>query len=323
MTSSRHLGLDLGGTLLKWAVVESTDGSWNRLATDRLPTRLDAGADGLLDQLAETAAAAATAWGPVASVGLGIPGRYDSAGGRVILTPNIPVPWAGTRVTDRIERAVHVPVHLVNDARAFTLAELRLGAGRGAQTLVGMTLGTGVGGGFAIWGRLYLGRDGAGGEIGHQTIDPDGPLCNCGNRGCVEAFARADVIAATCGTPSVEEAVRAAAGGDARALDGLAQVGRYLGIGIANIVTILTPDRVVIGGGVAAAGELIFGPIRAELDRRVRMTGSASVELVPAELGTWAGAIGAAIHGAEAGAGATAEARGRVGEVSPQARGLS
>jgi glucokinase len=301
VTSTRHLGLDLGGTLLKWAVVESADGSWDRLATDRVPTRLDAGADGLVAQLEEAAAAAAAQWGPIASVGLGIPGRYDAAGGRVTLTPNIPVRWEGTRVVDRLEAVVHVPVHLINDARAFTLAELRLGAGRGAQTLVGMTLGTGVGGGVVIWGRLYLGRDGAAGEIGHQTIDPDGPFCNCGNRGCVEAFARADVIAATCGASSVEEAVRAAAAGDARALDGLAQVGRYLGIGIANMVTILTPDRVVVGGGVAAAGEILFAPIRAELDRRVRMTGSATVEIVPAELGIWAGAIGAAIHGAEAG----------------------
>ena len=301
MTSTRHLGLDLGGTLLKWAVVESADGGWDRLTTDRVATRLDAGADGLVAQLQETAAAAAAEWGPIASVGLGIPGRYDAAGGRVTLTPNIPIGWEGTRVVDHLEAVVHVPVHLLNDARAFTLAELRLGAGRGAQTLVGMTLGTGVGGGVVIWGRLYLGRDGAAGEIGHQTIDPDGPFCNCGNRGCVEAFARADVIAATCGASSVEEAVRAAAAGDARALDGLAQVGRYLGIGIANMVTVLTPDRVVVGGGVAAAGEILFAPIRAELDRRVRMTGSATVEIVPAELGIWAGAIGAAIHGAEAG----------------------
>ncbi len=297
----RHLGLDLGGTLLKWAVVESTAGGWERLATDRVPTRVDAGTDGLVDQLAETAAAAITDWGSIASVGLGIPGRYDAAGGRVILTPNIPVRWAGTRVVERLERVVHVPVHLLNDARAFTLAEFRLGAGRGAQTLVGMTLGTGVGGGIVIRGELYLGHDGAAGEIGHQTIDPDGPLCNCGNRGCVEAFARADVIAATCGASSVEAAVRAAADGDPRALDGLAQVGRYLGIGLANVVTVLTPDRVVVGGGVAAAGEILFASIRAELDRRVRMTGSAGVEIVPAELGIWAGAIGAAIHGAEAG----------------------
>ena len=217
MTSTRHLGLDLGGTLLKWAVVESTDGGWDRLATDLVPTRVDAGAEGIVDQLAETASAAAADWGPIASVGVGIPGRYDAAGGRVIMTPNIPVRWEGTRVVERLEPVVHVPVHLLNDARAFTLAELRLGAGRGAQTLVGMTLGTGVGGGIAIRGTLYLGRDGAAGEIGHQTIDPDGPLCNCGNRGCVEAFARADVIAATCGASSVEAAVRAAADGDARA----------------------------------------------------------------------------------------------------------
>lgn len=301
MTSTRHLGLDLGGTLLKWAVAESTDGEWDRLATDLVATRVDAGADGIVNQLAETASAAAADWGPIASVGLGIPGRYDAAGGRVILTPNIPVRWAGARVVERLEAVLHVPVHLLNDARAFTLAELRLGAGRGAQTLVGVTLGTGVGGGIVIWGRLYLGHDGAAGEIGHQTIDPDGPLCNCGNNGCVEAFARADAIAAICGASSVEHAVRAAADGDARALDGLAQVGRYLGIGIANIVTVLTPDRVVVGGGVAAAGEILFASIRAELDRRVRMTGSAAVDLVPAELGIWAGAIGAAIHAAEAG----------------------
>jgi glucokinase len=302
MTPSRHLGLDLGGTQLKWAVVELTDTGWGRVATDLAPTRVDAGADGLIGQLAETAAAAAADWGPVASVGVGIPGRYDAAGGRVVMTPNIPVRWEGTRVVARLEERVGLPVHLVNDARAFTLAELRLGAGRGARTLIGMTLGTGVGGGIAIGGTLYLGRDGAAGEIGHQTIDPDGPLCNCGNRGCVEAFARADVIAATCGTSTVEEAVRAAAAGDARALDGLARVGRYLGIGIANIVTVLTPDRVVVGGGVAAASDILFPSIRAELDRRVRMTGTATVELVRAELGIWAGAIGAAIHGAESAA---------------------
>jgi glucokinase len=222
------------------------------------------------------------------------------------MTPNIPVRWEGTHLVARLEPILGVPVHLINDARAFTLAELRLGAGRGAQTVVGMTLGTGVGGGLAIHGALYLGLDGAAGEIGHQTIDPDGPLCNCGNRGCVEAFARADVIAATCGTTTVEEAVHAAAAGDVRALDGLAQVGRYLGIGIANIVTVLTPDRVVVGGGVAAAGDILFASVRAELERRVRMTGTGSVELVRAELGIWAGAIGAAIHGAEAGTGAPA-----------------
>jgi glucokinase len=189
-------------------------------------------------------------------------------------------------------------VALINDARAFGLAEHRLGAGRGASTMVGLTLGTGVGGCVVVDGRLLLAHDGAVGELGHQTIDPDGPWCGCGNRGCLEAFARADQIAAACGTATAEEAVERARAGDARAVAGLADVGRYLGIGIANLVVILAPDRVVLGGGIGAATDLLRGPIEAELRRRVAVTSLDLVEIVPAELGTWAGAIGAAIHGA-------------------------
>jgi len=192
-----------------------------------------------------------------------------------------------------------VPVQLINDARAFGLAELRLGAGRGAGSMIGLTLGTGVGGVIAVDGRVVQGHDGTAGEIGHQTIEPDGPWCGCGNRGCLEAFARADQIAAACGTETAEAAVERARAGDRRAVDGLAQVGRYLGIGIANMIVTLSPDRVVIGGGISAAADLLLGPIHDELRRRVMTTSLDRVELVIAELGTWAGAIGAAIHGAE------------------------
>ena len=122
--------------------------------------------------------------------------------------------------------ALGIPVALINDARAFGLAELRLGAGRGARSMVGLTLGTGVGGVIAIDGRVVQGHDGTAGELGHQTIEPDGPWCGCGNRGCLEAFARADRIAAACGTATAEEAVARAQAGDQRALDGLAEVGR-------------------------------------------------------------------------------------------------
>jgi glucokinase len=115
----------------------------------------------------------------------------------------------------------------------------------------------------------------------------------------LEAYARADQIAAACGTATAEEAVRAARAGDARALAGLADVGRYLGIGIANMIAVITPDRIVIGGGIAAAGDLLFEPIWAEVRRRVHITSLESVTLVAAELGTWAGSIGAAVHGAE------------------------
>jgi len=301
--TTRHLGLDLGATNLKWVVAAHDDDAWATVARDQVPTRVVADPaavpDTVVAQLAEIAAVAIAAWGPVLSVGIGIPGLYDPATGCARFLPNVPGPWAGHPVAGPVAAATGVPTALINDARAFGLAELRLGAGRGASSMVGLTLGTGVGGSFAIDGRVHLGHDGTAGEIGHQTIDPDGPWCTCGNRGCVEAYARADQIAAACGTVTAEDAVRAAQAGDARALAGLADVGRYLGIGIANMVTVISPDRIVIGGGVAAAGELLFAPIRAEIARRVTTTAIDEVELVAAELGTWAGAIGAAVHGAE------------------------
>ena len=156
-----------------------------------------------------------------------------------------------------------------------------------------------MGGVIAIDGHVYQGHDGTGGELGHQTLDADGPLCGCGNRGCLEAFARADRIAAACGTDTAEAAFEAARAADPRAIVGLALVGRYLGIGIANMIVVVTPDVVVIGGGIAAAFDLLRGTIEAELLQRVHTTALDRVRLVPAELGTWAGAIGAAVHGAE------------------------
>jgi glucokinase len=302
-SETRHLGLDLGATNLKWVVVDHVAGTWTTVARDQVPTRVVAEPDAVpaavVGQLAEVATAAIAAWGPVESIGIGVPGLYDPATGSARFLPNIPGPWAGHPVADPVAKATGVAAFLINDARAFGLAELRLGAGRGVRSMIALTLGTGVGGAFAIDGRVHLGHDGTAGEIGHQTIDPDGPWCGCGNRGCLESYARADQIAAACGTATAEEAVRAAQAGDARALAGLADVGRYLGIGIGNMITVISPDRIVVGGGVAAAGDLLFAPIRAEIARRVTMTSIDDDALVPAELGTWAGAIGAAVHGAE------------------------
>ena len=304
-TATRHLGIDLGATNLKWAMVERSGEAWSTLAREQVATRLDAAPDEVpaivVAQIGEIAAEAIATCGAAVSIGIGVPGLYDPVGGTTRFLVNIPGPWAGQPVAGPVADATGLPTALVNDARAFGLAELRLGAGRGASSMIGLTLGTGVGGVIAIDGTVHQGHDGTGGEIGHQTIDPDGPPCGCGNRGCVEAFARADRIAAACGTATAEEAVARARAGDARAVDGMAQIGRYLGIGIANMVTVVTPDRVVIGGGIGAgATDLLFPPIRAELELRVKTTALDRVELVAAELGTWAGAIGAAVHGAEA-----------------------
>ena len=297
--AGQHLGLDLGATNLKWVIVEHAADDWRGLAQGQVPTRAADGPAGIVLQLAEVASDVIAAWPGTSTVGVGVPGLYDPAAGTTRFLVNLAGDWDGVPVAAPMSATLGLPVALINDARAFGLAELRLGAGRGASSLVGLTLGTGIGGVIAIDGKVVMGHDGTAGEIGHQTIDPDGPSCNCGNRGCLEAFARADRLAEACGTSTAEEAVARARAGDPAAIDGLNRVGRYLGIGIGNVITLICPDRVVIGGGVAAAGDLLLDAARNEIRRRVRTTSIAEVELVIAELGIWAGAIGAAVHGAE------------------------
>lgn len=293
---SRHLGLDVGGTNLKWAVVER-DAEARLLKTGRIPTDTRDGEKSVVQQLLDVARTVVDDVEGIDSVGVGMPGVLDPAAGTTRFIPNIPGDWDGVRVIDRMTTAVGTPARLINDARAFALAEHGLGAGRGASSMLGITLGTGVGGGLILGGRLYLGHEGTAGEFGHQTILPDGPRCNCGNNGCLEALARADAIAAACGQPGVEESVAAARNGDARAQQGLRDVGRYLGIGASNVVVLLSVDRIVLGGGVAGAGEMLLDPIRQELARRVHVTDVERIAVVCGELGIWAGAIGAALHG--------------------------
>lgn len=297
--ASRHLGLDLGGTNIKWVVTEVGGGAWNVLDRAKVPTEADEGPDAVVARLASLAVESVASWPGIATVGIGVPGIYDPEADAVLDLTNFPGDWTNKPVASVVGKAVSLPAQLINDARAFGLAELRLGAGGGAHSMVGITLGTGVGGVIVIDGRVHQGHDGTAGELGHQTIDPDGPSCNCGNHGCLEAYVRADRIAAACGTSTAEEAFERARAGDSAAVTGIAAVARHLGIGIANMVTLITPDRVVIGGGVAGGLDLLLDGIHAELRQRVHLTPLDRVEIVPAELGTWAGAIGAAIHGAE------------------------
>jgi len=299
---SRHLGLDLGGTNIKWVVVEHDAGAWRVIDRGQVATLSAEGPDAVVSRLGAVGTEAMGRSPGVGSVGVGIPGLYDPVAGTTRFLVNFPGHWPGVPVAGPVGTALGLPAPLINDARAFGLAELRAGAARGASSMVGLALGTGIGGVIAIDGRVYQGHDGTGGELGHQTLEPDGPLCGCGNRGCLEAFARADRIAAACGTETAEAAMEAARAGDPTAIAGLLVVGRYLGIGIANMIAVITPDVVVIGGGISAAFDLLRAPIEAELRERVRTTALELVRLVPAELGTWAGAIGAAIHSAEAAA---------------------
>jgi glucokinase len=294
---SRYLGLDLGGTNLKWVVVEHGREA-GVLKTGRVRTDTHDGEQSVVRQMIGVAAGVVGEFDGITSVGVGMPGVLDLEAGATRFIPNIPGRWNGVQITDQMTSAVKRPTRLINDARAFTLAEHALGAGRGANSMLGITLGTGVGGGLILGGRLYLGYEGTAGEFGHQTILPEGLPCTCGNVGCLETLARADAIAAACGQPSAEQSVAAARAGDARAQKGLAEAGRYLGIGASNVVALLSVDSIVIGGGVAAAGDMLLDPIRQELKRRVHITDVARVTVACGELGIWAGAIGAALHGA-------------------------
>ncbi len=299
MTQRRFLGLDLGGTNIKVVVLEdvSTESIPRVVFTAQHETYAERGPDGVTERLIEVGRATLDDIGPVDAVGLGVPGLFDAETGKIELFPNLPGPWPGHSLRDPVADALNVPAVIINDARAFVLAEGTIGAGRHCRTFVGLTLGTGIGGGIMIDGRIHLGDSGKAGEIAHQIIVPDGPICGCGNRGCVEALARADVLADIAGAPDVETVFERAAAGDERSLSAIDTVAGYIGIGLANVVTLLGPSCIVIGGGIAAAGDLILDPIREATRSHVTLVPTDGFEIVRAELGSFAGAIGAALAG--------------------------
>ena len=296
-----HLGLDLGGTNMKFAVVEASCRGERVLTTGSTETRSDEGPPAVLERLAELGREAIGPFGSVQSVGLGLPGHFDPELGTGVLLPNLKGDWVGEPIAGPVSERLGLPVSLVNDVRALTLAELRLGAGRGARDLVCIALGTGVGGGVVIGGRLHLGLAHAG-EIGHQTVEPDGPPCGCGNNGCLDRVAGADVLAREAGRTSAREVVDAAAARDERALAVVERAAAAIGIAIANAVVLLWPERVVVGGGVAEAGEFLLDRVRAEVRRRAAVAPVDRIPVVKAELGAAAGAVGAALWGREAAA---------------------
>jgi glucokinase len=295
---SAHLGLDLGGTNIKWVVL---DPAGTPLADGTLPTEGEGGPAHVIERLALAGRQAIAAGGPISTAGVGVPGIYDEAEGSIRFFTNLPGPWAGHAMAAPLSAALGVPVRLINDARAFTLAEARVGAGQGCAALIGVTLGTGVGGGIVLDGRLVLGFNGTAGEIGHQVIDmrPEAPRCGCGNTGCLEAFVGAPRLAHAAGTATAVEAFAADERGEPRAHAAVEAWIDYLAIGLANLVTVLTPDRIVLGGGVASAAARIIAPLRERLAAHVHLTDPNHVEIVHAALGVRAGAIGAALRGLE------------------------
>jgi glucokinase len=283
----RRLGLDLGGTKIKRVVLDGDD----IVERDSEPTRSDEGVAAVLDRLAGLAREA----GPVSSVGVALPGLFDTDG-RAVLLPNLHGDWVGRPIAEPLADALDRPVRLINDGHAFALAEARIGAARGAEDVLCVVCGTGIGGGLVIGGRLHLGVEDRAGEIGHHTVVEDGPLCGCGNRGCLETLAGARAIASAARQPSFDEVVVSARRGDERAREAIRRAAAYIGIAIANLTIFIAPRRIVVGGGVAEAGELLLDPLRAEVERRVgRVAPLHAIDIVPATLGADAGAVGAAL----------------------------
>jgi glucokinase len=299
----RYLGLDLGGTNIKGVVVEvHEDGSAVALTEATVPTGGIDGPDAVTGRIVALGHELVESCGEVAGAGLCVPGLFDPFTGVIEFFANLPGPWKGFPMRQRLGAGLGVPAVIMNDGRAFTLAEGRMGAGQGCSTLVGITLGTGVGGGVLVDGRLHLGRWGTAGEIGHLLVQDgdDAALCGCGSRGCVEAYLRADVISARAGRATAEEVYAGARDGDQQCVAAVAEASRHLSAALATLLMVLGPHRIVMGGGVAAAGETLLAPLHAEVARRVPLVPAADIEIVPAVLGSYAGAMGAAVAAADA-----------------------
>lgn len=318
MTQPIHfIGVDLGGTTITAGAVNVASGQV--LGRQQIPTLAKEGHDAVMARLVDLVhtiiADAGLRKEDVGGIGVGLPGVLDMERGVTLFLPNLPGAWRNVPLKAKMEAGTGLPTYMLNDVRSFTLGEKTFGAGREVHTMVCLAIGTGIGGGMVINGQLHLGLDGTAGEVGHQIIDPYGPPCGCGSHGCLEAFASGPAITAmalkaiTQGlTTKIAEMVsydlnkvtpeiicRAAQAGDPIAIDIYERAGFYIGVGVANLITIISPQMVVIGGGVAQAGELLFAPIRRTVQERVHVTPLEKVQIVPAELGTSAGFIGAAV----------------------------
>ncbi len=310
------LGIDIGGTnLVVGSVAE--DGS-AVLATASEPTHAEAGATDVLDRLvglAERAIAATRREAPgadILGVGVGAPGPLDTKRGIVLLTPNLG--WVNLPLRQIIHDRLGLPAALDNDANCAVLGEWWVGAARGARHAIGITIGTGIGGGLILEGKLYHGASDVAGEIGHTTIDTEGRRCKCGNYGCLEAYASGPNIAlraveeieagAVSRLPSLvggdlrkitaQTVYQAAKDGDHLALEVVNDTAKFLGVGIGNLLNVFNPEVVVVCGGVTLAGDHLFVPLQREVARRAFKPAVAACRIVPGQLVGTAGIYGAA-----------------------------
>ena len=311
------IGLDLGGTNIVCGAM-SEDGS-REFAMRSEPTRAIQGAEAVVDRMArmidtaiaETIAETGAKRADFLGIGIGAPGPLDRARGVVLITPNLG--WQNYPLRDEVVNRVGLPASLDNDANCATLGEWWRGAARGASNVIGITIGTGIGGGIILNGQLFHGASDVAGELGHTTIDSTGRRCKCGNYGCLEAYASGPAIAerareALAGAEAsilvemvdgqldlitAQTVYDAALRDDALAREVVRDTARFLGAGIANMLNMLNPNVVVVMGGVTAAGDALMDPLRAEVRRRAFRPAVDACEIVLGTLPGTAGVVGA------------------------------
>lgn len=314
MAKKFNIGVDIGGTNVKIALV---DANGVIAYSNSVPTRAEMGYEytiqNIINTIKDSLKESHNDISDIGGIGFGLPGQIDSQNGIVRLLPNIPG-WINVPLAKIVQDEFNVPVKLDNDVRVATLGELNFGAGKGCQNLVCLTVGTGVGSGIVLNGQLVRGASMTAGEIGHIVVERNnGEICGCGSRGCLEAYASGpsvvkmakDYIAGGKSTKFKEIAAgneitpfmvyEAAKQGDAVAKQIFNIVGEYLGVALVSVVNLLNPEKIIVGGGVGQAGDLILNPVREAIQRRCIPTSAAAVEVVQAQLGESAGVVGASL----------------------------
>jgi glucokinase len=304
------IGIDLGGTKLLAGAIDEHLGV--RRSAYRIIHNLDQAR--LLDSIVDAIEEIKEGEPDIQAVGFGIPCTIDQRSGVAVVAVNLPI--HDLRFRELMEERLELPVFIDNDANVATLVEQRFGAAQGASDVIGLTIGTGIGGGMVLGGRVYRGYVGAAGELGHMVVDEDGPRCQgqCPNRGCLEAVASGVALAregllAAQGEPDSALGAAAADGleitgqfvtelaleGDELARMVIGQIGRKLGVGLSNITNIFNPEVIVLGGGAMAAGDLMLQPARDEMMRRALPPSRDLVKVVRANFRDEAGMLGAAV----------------------------
>lgn len=309
------VGVDVGGTNIRAGVI-TREGK--KLAEARRPSRAMEGLavtqQMIIECVEESMANAGVNPAELMGIGMGVPGRHNSAEGIVIYSPNF-AGWVNVPLLARIEERFQVGAYMRNDVKTASMGEYYFGAGKGFRHIVMITLGTGIGGSLIADGQLMLGSGEGFAEVGHMTVEPNGRLCGCGNHGCWEAMAGRDAIIERAwrklqtGRPSIlgelvnydltkitpAVIAKAANDGDALAKEVLEETGMWVGLGVANLIQVYNPEIFIIGGGISQAGDLLFSSIRRTANWRGQMVPAKDVPIVPAALGDDAGIFGGAV----------------------------